>query len=91
MAVRPARVALKKWLEGEGRTQGVLAEAVDVTQQTISAVLTGREPSEDLARLLEEATGIDWRGWYTSAELRRRGEARERRISRARALRSASA
>lgn len=67
----------------------MLAEAVDVSQQTISALLGAREPSEDLAKLIQEATGIAWEGWFTESELKKRAESREKRISRARALRSA--
>ena len=87
---RPARAALKRWLTEKGRTQAILAEAVGVSQQTISAFLGTRVPPEDLARLIQEATGIPWEGWFTAAELRARAEEREEKLSRARALRTAA-
>jgi transcriptional regulator with XRE-family HTH domain len=87
--IRPARAALRAWLSVRGQTQCVLADAIGVAQQTVSHIVRGQEPSEEIAKLIEEATGIGWRGWYSEAELRRRETAQEARISRARALRSA--
>lgn len=82
---RPARAELKQWISGPGRTQALLAAAVGVTQQTISAVLGGRTPSPDLAELIEAATGIHRDGWATARERERR----ERRLLRARGLMAA--
>jgi len=79
---RPARAQLKAWVGVPGRTQGKLADAVGVTQQTISRLLDKGEPSRDLARLLEAATGIEWRGWFTRRQLERweKQEARARKL-----------
>lgn len=79
---RPSRAALKEWLEQPGRTQAKLAKALDVTQQTVSALLKNRQPSEELAQLIEAATGIPWGGWFTEREMKRR----EKRLERAAAL-----
>jgi transcriptional regulator with XRE-family HTH domain len=83
---RPARRELARWLKGVGRTQVKLADAVGVSQQTISGLLSGRPLSEDLAKLIEAATGISWLGWFT----RRERESRQKRMDRAAAFRSAT-
>ena len=84
--LRPSRAALREWLKVEGRTQAVLAEAIEVSQQTISSLASGRilSPSRDLAKLIEIATGIDADGWFTPSERKAWG----RRVSRAQALRA---
>lgn len=78
---RPARDALRQWLAAPGRSQVVLAAAVGVAQQTISRLLDKQDPSRELANLLELATGIPWRGWFTQRQLlrweRREAVARE--------------
>lgn len=88
--LRPARGELRAWLESTGTSQSKLGAALGVTQQTISAALNGRPLTEELAKLIQEATGVRWTGWFTPAQLRRREEKRRLRVSRARALRSAA-
>lgn len=69
-----------------GRTQAILAGALGVTQQTVSA-LVAKKPrplSVELAKLIQEATGIAWDGWFTATELENWGK----RTERARKLRS---
>lgn len=69
---RPARAALREWLAVPGRNQGVLAAGVGVAQQTISRLVNnGQEPSRELAKLIQEATGILWTGWFAKRQLER--------------------
>jgi DNA-binding XRE family transcriptional regulator len=80
---RPSRAALREWLNKPRRTQTKLANAVGVTQQTISALLLRSVPSRELAQLIEAATGIPSRGWFT----RRERAEWEGKLKRARSLR----
>ena len=86
---RPSRTALRRFLTASGCGQTRLAEALGVTQQQISALLVGRDLSEDLAKLIEEATGVPWKGWFTATELRKREDEAEAKLARARAFRAA--
>lgn len=79
-----AREALRGWFRTSGASQAALAEALGVTQQTISSLLKDRAPSEELSKVIEAATGISWKGWFTAEEM----EARATRIARARELRA---
>ena len=80
---RPSRAALREWLQVRGRTQAKLARAVGVTQQTISALLASRLPSESLAKLIEAATGIDIAGRIVDHVISG-GQPRSRRPTKAR-------
>src|SRR5262245_40015645 len=76
---RPSRAALREWLAVPGRNQGLLAAGVGVAQQPISRLVNnGQEPSRELAKLIEEATGIPWWGWFAQRQLERWAKQEER-------------
>lgn len=64
-----ARAALAAWLELPGRSQGKLAAAIGVVQQTVSKLLRDYRPGEDLAKRIELETDIRWEWWFTADEL----------------------
>lgn len=71
---RPAAAALRRWLAGPPRrSQRALAEAVKVTQQTVSEwALEKKVPEDNHRRLIELFTkGVVKRaGWATREEAR---------------------
>jgi hypothetical protein len=85
--MRPAHRTFREWFNGLRRrnhTQGTVAKALDVAQQTISAVLGGAIPGPDLARLIEEAGGPAADAWRTEHER----QSWAARVERARSLRA---
>lgn len=61
----PGTKALKTWMAGPPRrTQGEVAAALDVTQQTISRITNGARPGLMLAVRIRGLTGIPLEAWF---------------------------